>query len=194
MDTLTETKIETLEEAREYLASIPCIHLGGCGISALALSRWIKKNANMVATTLFVLGDNSGMFYMTNSKVIIDSTVEPDVCAHIGLIVYDAAHNQQYIIDAKDVYDMGRYSYVNVVSDERLMVRSINRVDRWNEEFDRTYVKDIEHVLAIDLSDIDCRSRWEYNADKKIGTVKQSSECNTILWRLFNPSSLLMTV
>ena len=194
MDTLTEQKIETLEEARKYLANIPCIHHGGCGISALALARWIKKNDSIAATTLFVLGDNSRIFYKTNSKAIIDSSVEPDSCAHIGLIIYDAAHNQQYIIDAMDVYDMGRYSYVNVVADERLMVRSINRVDRWNTDFSRTHVADIARVLDIDLSDIDCRDHLEYLADKKIGTAKQANECNSMLWKLFDPSSLLMTV
>lgn len=197
MNAETATKIITLTEARAAIADIPALHQGGCGIAALALARWIK-NSSMAATTLFVLGDNSGSYYRTNASAIIDSSIEPDSCSHIGLIVYDFNSNQQYIIDARGIYDMGEYPYINIVSKERIMVRSINRVDRWNDSFDRHYVAEIAKRLDIDLSDIDCRTKSEYR--KATEQKKQIEETQTIegyqslLWEMLQPTSLLMSM
>jgi len=198
MSAETTTKVTTLTEARAAIAGIPGLHQGGCGIAALALARWIK-NSNMAATTLFVLGDNSGCYYRTNVSAIIDSSIEPDSCSHIGLIVYDFNNNnQQYIIDARGIYDMGEYLYINIVSKEQIMVRSINRVDRWNDSFDRRNVAEIAKRLGIDLSDIDCRTRSEFceaaAKETKIEETQTVEGYQSLLWEMLQPTSLLMSM
>jgi len=39
-----ETKTVTFEDVQEAINQVPCINRGGCGIAALAMARWIKKN------------------------------------------------------------------------------------------------------------------------------------------------------
>lgn len=173
------------------------LHAGGCGIAALALARWIKKS-DMRATVLFVLGQNDTGCYTTNASAVLDSTIEPDSASHIGLIVYDFDNNQQHIIDSRGLFDMGNYSFINVFSSESIMVRSINRVNRWNERFSREFVKDIAERLDVDMSDIDCRTPQEYATDQPFRSYKNAVPAKlndgyaSLLWELAQPYSKSM--
>ena len=40
-------KIKTLKQVQKFLSNIPNINRGGCGISALALYRWLENNGNI---------------------------------------------------------------------------------------------------------------------------------------------------
>lgn len=155
-----KSEIKTIDQARQALSKIPYINQGGCGISALALHRWIKKNAN--CNTVFVFGDNDVNTYKKNMAASIDVNDNPGSAAHVGLIIYDYDSGNQSIVDCNSVYNMARYEYLNVTKDEAFVVRSINQISEWNPAFERNQVKVIAKTLDIDLSDIDIRSGKEY--------------------------------
>jgi hypothetical protein len=150
-----------LEEARKVLSNIPYIHAGGCGISALALSRWIKKT-HLTCDVQFVLGYNDLGRFKTNSDMIADpSNCKAKAVGHAGLIVdfYDGTGPR--IIDCKGPYPIMQYSYCHTFSDENIMLKSINNVSDWNTEFDRDNVPIIAEKLGISLFDVDCSTHAE---------------------------------
>lgn len=191
METEVKTKVETLSQARAALAQIQSINSGGCGIAALALARWIKKS-EMRATTHFVMGSHLRECFVANSTAQVDTAIQPDSCSHIGLIIYDFDENSQKIIDSRGLFDMGSYAYNTIVSREDILVKAINRVDRWNPSFKRRdNVPIIEQVLDIDLSDIDCRSHEQYTEEKESEAAQAEPKTATVelkssaIWRMF---------
>lgn len=193
METKVKTKVETLSQARAALAQIQSINAGGCGIAALALARWIKKS-EMRATTHFVMGSHHRECFVANSTAQVDTAIQPDSCSHVGLVIYDFDENSQQIIDSRGLFDMGSYAYNAIVSKEDILVKAINRVDRWNPRFKRRdNVPTIEQVLDIDLSDIDCRSHEQYTEEKESEAAQPETKTATVeltltssdLWRMF---------
>lgn len=158
-----ETKTVTFEDVQEAINQVPCINQGGCGIAALAMARWIKKNNPNFMTYLFVMGHNDVGSFKLNAQVVAkDTDLLPTSAAHIGLIVYDHMKNTQSIVDCNTIYNMLAYDYVNTFHDEKVLLKAINRVDHWNTAFNRRHVATIAQVLDIDLSDVDCRTQQEY--------------------------------
>lgn len=153
----------TFEDVQAAINQVPNINQGGCGIAALAMARWIKKNNPNWMTYLFVMGHNDVGSFKLNAQVVANATeLEPTSASHIGLIVYDHMHDTQKIVDCNSVYNMLAYDYVNTFHDEKVLLKAINRIDHWNDAFNRKHVATIAQVLDIDLSDIDCRTHQEY--------------------------------
>lgn len=159
-----ETKSKTtFEDVQAAINQVPNINQGGCGIAALAMARWIKKNNPNWMTYLFVMGHDDVGAFKLNAEVLANTTkLEPTSASHIGLIVYDHEKNTQKIVDCNTIFNMLQYKYVNTFHSEKVLLKSINRVDHWNKDFDRINVASIANVLDIDLSDIDCRTNKEY--------------------------------
>jgi hypothetical protein len=158
----------TFEDVQRAINEVPNINLGGCGIAALAMARWIKKNNSNFMTYLFVMGHNDSESFKLNSEVLANATkLEPTSATHVGLIMYDYMTDTQRIVDCNTVYNMLSYDYVNTFHDEDLLIRAINRIDHWNPAFSRRHVATIARVLDIDLSDIDCRTQREYQDNAK---------------------------
>lgn len=164
--TATETKIETLEDVMNYLIRIPGIHNGGCGISALAIVRWAKKNWGSFSYS-FLLGQNYKNVFETNVKALLEPNSKVDAASHVGVALINYETGKHYLIDAEGTYDMNSYAYTNVINNETLMVRSINAVDEWNPYFNRLWVNKIAKTLDIDLSDIDCRDPETFLSEVK---------------------------
>ena len=161
LETVTQTSVQQLAHVREILAQIPYIGQGGCGISALAIARWIRKS-DMNASVIFVLGQQDPNDYRKNSASLIYES-EPTSCTHIGVIIYDHDTGKQQIVDAKSQFDMFDYAYLTSYRSEELLVKALNVVCDWNTMFDRKrYVPFIEKHLKISLSDVDCRTKSEY--------------------------------
>lgn len=153
----------TFEDVQAAINQVPNINRGGCGIAALAMARWIKKNNPNFMTYLFVMGHNDVGSFKLNAQVVAKATeLEPTSAAHIGLIVYDHMTDTQKIVDCNSIYNMLEYDYVNTFHDEAVLLKAINRVDHWNTAFSRKHVATIAEVLDIDLSDVDCRTHREY--------------------------------
>jgi len=163
-----EISTVTFEDVQKSIAQVPNINWGGCGIAALAMARWIKKNKEDRMGYLFVMGHNDVESFKLNSEVLANATkLEPTSASHIGLIVYDYMTETQKIVDCDSTYNMLAYDYVNTFHDEKVLLKAINRIDRWNTGFERKHVATIAEVLGIDLSDIDCRSTKEYCNNEK---------------------------
>lgn len=156
----------TLQEIREIIRNVPDISQGGCGIAALAMSRWIKKNM-YGSKVVFVLGYDDSYRFEINNKAILKKD-DPTSATHIGLIVYDNDEGVQRIIDCRRTFDMTSYEYTNTFTDPKILIKAINRVNKWNTDFDRRYVAHIAAHLEIDLSDVDCRTESEYNNAQKV--------------------------
>jgi hypothetical protein len=167
MNVETQTEIKTLGEVCEYLSHVTYIHNGGCAIAALAIARWVKKSP-MIASTIFVMGENSVTDFRTNSEALINSDNQPTSCAHVGIIVYDYEKGTQRVFDSKGLFDMTEYSFLTTFADQKHLIKSINRVDHWNETFNRQHVPQIAERLGIDLSDIDLRTKQQYMHDMEL--------------------------
>ena len=142
--------MKTLKEVQEFLNDIYNINRGGCGISALALYRWLEKNGQLNGNTKFVYLYHSYNRdeYLNNDKVLREKTGKPLACAHAGLL-----HKNNYL-DSNGKVDISYYTFVHHVNEEDFILKSINNLSSWNDAFNREHISRIEKKLGIDLSDI----------------------------------------
>jgi len=174
------SEIKTIKDVQHVLQRVPKIHAGGCGVAALAISRWICKS-NMRASTVFVFGHRDRETYDQNHKAEMNSNNKPGSASHIGVIIYDYYNDKQMIIDANGTYDMTSYYYLNTIGNADFMLRSINQIGEWNDSFDRRHVERIAKELDIDLSDIDIRTKHSYLYGKgKFKSYKKRKYTNKV--------------
>jgi hypothetical protein len=129
------TKLSTFAELRANLARIPNIHGGGCGISALAMYKWLKENKKLSKDFKFYFFYSfiAGNDYEYNNRVLrneIDNQLE--VPCHIGI------YYRGRIIDCKS--EVVRYTFSHPVELEHLdaVVKMINDPHEWNYSFNRS--------------------------------------------------------
>lgn len=170
-----KTKITTLHKVLVYLSKIPSINCGGCGISALAIYRWLEKENLLIKNpkvkkhnTRFVfLYENTCKYIYHNNKIAIKN-LDADAIAPNHAVLF---HDGDYI-DAKGIVDVSSYKWIQNISNEEFIVRANNNLEYWNSEFDRNnYLKAIENRLEIDLSDIKFRELYPW----EIGVIKRKS-------------------
>lgn len=132
--------VRSFRDARKYLASIPSINSGGCGVAALAMRRFLKKASV-----------SSDLFYETHREAdeeLLESNT-PLAPPHVVIRVHGVIQDSSRIrsdsggIIARHIFEVS----------EDYLVLSIKE-GRWNCRFDRTYVPEIEEKLGVDLSDI----------------------------------------
>lgn len=151
-DLKKETKdnnVSTFEQVQEYLSVIPYINYGGCGVSALAMYRWLKKNNQLKHTKfVYLYCKNSEDTYIKNQQVLKDELNNPLAPSHIVLL-----HNDKEI--DVEFESTTVYYFKHIVEEERFVVKTVNTLESWNPDFNRkVYVRLIEKKLGIDLSDI----------------------------------------
>jgi len=154
----TKKKITTLEEVFNYLSWIPRINRGGCGISALAIYRWLEKENLLIKNpvlkwknTKFVfLYDNCHRFVLDNNRIAVkDHNTDPIAPNHAVLF-----HMGEYI-DSDGIVDVSGFKWMQNITEEEFVIRANNSLDYWNPDFNRNkYLKVISKKLGIDLSDI----------------------------------------
>ncbi len=145
--------MNTLKEVNEFLTDIPYINQGGCGISALAIYRWLNKNNQLTNNTSFVYmhKHHDKEDYEINKSILKNNNHKtPKSCNHACLF-----HNDRYI-DAKGEIASNRldYEHFQFIKKESFILASINNVDQWSNLFERAYIGYIEDALKINLSDI----------------------------------------
>ncbi len=146
--------MQNLNQVFEVLKYIPFINNGGCGIAALSMYRWLKKNNQLEEDTQFVYmhepKDKSD--YLENKRILKGvGEVEPRSCNHAAVF-----HKGHYL-DAKGSLDgvrLDEYEHFEFTKDESFILASVNNVGQWNNAFERAYIDYIEDELRIDLSDI----------------------------------------
>ncbi|MCK9568118.1 hypothetical protein M0R72_04160 [Candidatus Pacearchaeota archaeon] len=147
MNSILNKEITTFEEVRKYLSNIPNIHFGGCGISALSMYRWLKKNGREAPKIILLYNGKNYQAYENNKKTIrkegMSSLIASDHCA----IQYKSKTldvKQEIFID---------YSFQQKI-EEQEMLTLLNNGICWNPEFSKQYVPRIGERLKIDLSDV----------------------------------------
>lgn len=140
--------MKTLEQVQEYLRSVPFLNYGGCGIAAIAIYRWIKKNnPELIEGIKFCYSYGS------------HRDIEGEILTHeTGEILTAPSHAQ--LFDGDNYIDSdGHHIFPNdedlvYLNLEEEVVDSINHGYGWNDMFDRNNVVNIAEKLNINLKDI----------------------------------------
>jgi len=144
-----KTEDKTFKEVQEYLGNIKYINAGGCGIAALAMYRWLKKN-NQSKNTSFMFLDNEWMMFQNNKKCLETNNGTPGSCGHVVLL-----HGNKFIDCYGNYYNVEKFSYRLRILSEDFLVNAINNISTWNTDFNRKKeISKISKHLHIDLSDI----------------------------------------
>ena len=140
----------TLKQVQKFLSKIPDINEGGCGISALSIYRWLKKNEKEDNNKfIFLYRGCDEKEYLNNRKALRDNkqrAVAPLHCC----ILYEGK-----FIDCDGGIDIGKYNWVQIIDEEEFIKKAINNIGTWNDCFNRKHIGKIEKKLNIDLSDIE---------------------------------------
>jgi hypothetical protein len=141
----------TFSDVQKNLKSIITIHLGGCGISAIAMYRWLKKNNQLPTDTKFVFFSDK-FDYQHNYRCLKNNKGTPNSCYHIGLYYKKKYIDCKGMIDKKSV----NFSLKKLkIKDESFVISALNNIYQWNTAFKREkHIPEIEEQLNVDLSDI----------------------------------------
>lgn len=139
--------METLRQARKYLATIPYLNSGGCAIAALALYRLLEKQRKLTKTTAVVyLYSQRAMHLYTHNCRALRGQATPAGCHHAVLY-----HRGQYI-ECGVKSNISGFSYKHNFTDVKTVVKSVESPVNWNDLFDRSrYMNEIEKQLGITL-------------------------------------------
>ena len=154
--------METLRQVQNYLRQIPCINMGGCGISALTMYRWLKEHGQLTKNTkfIFLYTDDSQYDYFNNKRVMENGSGSPVAPSHVVLY-----HRGKYI-DCRGERDIFEFDYTQNVQDEKFVVRTNNAIGTWNDYFERINIRDIQIDTEVDLSDIlekRLQKKWRFS-------------------------------
>lgn len=136
-----------------YLDSIPNINNGGCGIAALAIYRWLKKNQPEKECKITFLSDN--YIYSLNCEKLKSNILSLVVPSHIVVE-----------IDGKFYDSDGEYPnyrgncYYQVKEDHLITTINCPDCNNWNDVFKRKHTKSIAKTLGIDLSDVNIKHKY----------------------------------
>jgi hypothetical protein len=147
--------VKTLDEVQQFLSNIPSINCGGCGISALAMYRWLKKHGKTTEQTAFYYLENDAERHNNNKSYYSNKDIALIAPCHVVLY-----HNDQ-TIDCDGYKPISSYSYQLIEKSEEFLIKMINNIHSWNYSFNRkNHVKHIAKTLGIDLSDILIDTMW----------------------------------
>jgi hypothetical protein len=144
--------LTTLNQVRRFLDNFEYINYGGCGIAALSMYRWLKKNNMLKGNECFIfLYQANDFYYNTNERFFKGLSKNIVSCTHVVLKIDD-----EYYDTTGKTRTMFLWRYLSQhdnIPEDNLIIALNN--DCWNYLFDRKlYVPIIEKVLGIDLSDI----------------------------------------
>jgi hypothetical protein len=139
----------TLQEVQDYLHYLPFVNFGGCGLSALAMYRWLKKHNMTSGRTNFYFLNDTASLHSNNKRCLAGKNDRlPCACGHVVL-----RHKGVYI-DCHGEYDITKYRYKLKIK-EKFLVEALNNLSAWNSNFPRKLAAPrIEKKLNISLADV----------------------------------------
>lgn len=149
----------SFEDVRNYLASIPNINKGGCGVAALAMYRWLKKNNQLCSNFKFVILYScwhDADIIENNKHVLQTGHGSAVACSHICI-----TNGMYEVIDSDSEIDASNYKDVQYISEEWFLINMLDNVGSWNTLFDRKWVKSIEKKLNIDIIKTEDKSLYD---------------------------------
>lgn len=142
-------KLKSLSSVQKFLSKIENIGEGGCGISALAMYRWIKEKGEIENTKFVFLYNYSDKDrYINNKRVLRDEEEEAQSSTHCVLLY------KGDFIDCDGKFNVSKYGWIQIIDEEDFIKRALDNVEDWNSAFDRRNINKIEKKLGIDLEDI----------------------------------------
>jgi hypothetical protein len=147
--------IKDFQDVRKFLARIPYLHDGGCGISALAMYRWHKKNTKLVNQRIVLCYIGQSSFRANSGYLAGLRGGYPSSVTHCGIIYDNRETHTTEPVDARGFVALSSYDYVHIIKDESALLAMVNGGKHWNEKFNRgVNVPKIARRLGIDLSDV----------------------------------------
>lgn len=145
--------IETkFQNALACLDSIPYINQGGCGLSALAIYRWCKKNGVEVSDRPFVVLCEDEWELNYNNQCVEEGEVNEIGIPHI-VIEIDGELTDSEGTNGQLVESLPFRQEYQLSEDELLDLLNNHG---WNSMFNRRKYRDIIALgLDVDLSDVD---------------------------------------
>lgn len=139
----------TLTEVRNFLSGINYINSGGCGIAALAMIRWIRKNLNKEIDNIYFehcsYCDNKN----DNKKYIKNGVGTISAPTHVYISI------NKKIMDVKTIVKSRNIDGAICFKSEDILLAAINNIKSWNSRFKRrSGIKMIEKHLGITMSDV----------------------------------------
>lgn len=146
--------MDSLEEVRDFLANVPFIHAGGCGISALAMIRWCEKNRVPRPNIVYLYHSYDEIEFENNRGTMMGEDEKYSPPAHVCL--YDT---ERGYFDAKRTVDVGDWNivqHIDIINDVEFLEKTIMEPypgsSVWNSCFDKlTECPIIEETLGIEL-------------------------------------------
>ena len=145
-----------LKQVLKYLNNIPNINDGGCGVSALAIYRWIKAHYQVKnVEILFCYGCWRSVWdYRNNKQVFRIGKGNLSSPSHVVL------KYKNFIFDSSGIIKDLKSEFPNIHKATRLnlFISVLNDLNEWNDSFERKpkVIKNIEKYLNINLSDVKC--------------------------------------
>ena len=145
--------MKTLTEVRRYLKTINYINAGGCGIAALAMYMWLKKNQpkKLYNLKIVYLYTNSRDYMYNQTNLKYNNKNNMHVPSHICLLI-----NKKYI-DVNNKISTHMYRHIQIIDVPKGATYLLNIINNpnsnngWNYAFNRKNVSCIEKILSINL-------------------------------------------
>lgn len=139
-----EKKINSFLQLKRFLAGIPEINEGGCGIAAYIMQKWLKSKG-IPAEIVYLYNNRYDKNFLHNQNQISKEEILSHACSHAGVLVKGKFQDCNGISPLSDAY--------HVLSEEDCL-NSINN-GIWNPEFYRgMWIPIIEERVKINLNAI----------------------------------------
>lgn len=142
--------MNVIGKALKFLNSIPNINSGGCGIAALAMYRYLKKN-KLLPKDFKIL-----FLYNNNCKSLYDANRKGGNFGANHIVFW--FNGNLYDTDGLFEIEYTDYKYILPASIKKLLA-ALNDDNGWNPMFKREkQIPKIERRLKINLSDVSCNN------------------------------------
>lgn len=146
----------SLQSILASLDSIPYLNWGGCGVAALAIYRWCKKNGVEVSDRPFVFlwREDDEWEVQHNDELLENGELDRvEAPAHVAIELFDGLYDSEGCECSDLLRLLPLYQEYKLNEAELLAV--VNNIGEWNSTFSRSKnIGKIELALSIDLSDV----------------------------------------
>lgn len=138
-------KIQRFSDVVRYLNTIKDINNGGCGISALAMYRWLKLRGVNDISFVFLYKIKDYDAYEENLCYLRSGIGRPTSASHVCLKYGNR------LVDSRGVITGRNYIIHQNINDVDFIVMSIMNHGKWNYLFSWSEIINIERELNIKL-------------------------------------------
>jgi len=146
MNVVLNKKIKTFRNVRKFLSKIPLINYGGCGVAALSMYRWLKKNREYSPEIIL-------LYYKIESYNTNKDNLDKEIPTKLLSSQHCGINYHGLILDSEELVFYTQYSWKQITNEKGLL-KLLNTANNWNMKFEREHIPEIAEKLEIDLSDV----------------------------------------